>query len=125
MRGTVRLIEQRLKEDGFIRRYPTHPSIDGLPSGEGAFLLCTFWYADNLALQGRRDEARAILERMLAMRNDVGLLAEQYDPAAKRFLGNFPQAFSHVGLINTIYNITGAAGPAEDRCHPTASRDGS
>jgi GH15 family glucan-1,4-alpha-glucosidase len=122
MRGTVRLIERRLKENGFIRRYPTHPDIDGLPSGEGAFLLCTFWYADNLALQGRREEARSLLERMLALRNDVGLLPEEFDPSAKRFLGNFPQAFSHVGLINTIRNVTAAGGPAEDR-RQAASRD--
>ena len=115
MVGTVRHIERKLMDHGFIRRYPTRSEVDGLPAGEGAFLLCTFWYADNLALQGRLDEATKILERLLDLRNDVGLLPEQYDAGAKRFLGNFPQAFSHVGLINTIRNLTGLEGPARHR----------
>jgi GH15 family glucan-1,4-alpha-glucosidase len=93
----------------------THPDIDGLPPGEGAFLLCTFWLADNLSLQGRNSEAREIFERLLLLRNDVGLLSEQYDPHRRRLLGNFPQAFSHVGLINTARNLASAGGPAEDR----------
>ncbi|MGE3176651.1 MAG: glycoside hydrolase family 15 protein [Vicinamibacterales bacterium] len=113
--GTVRLIEQRLVRDGFVHRYPTHGSVDGLPGGEGAFLLCTFWLADNLALQGRHAEAVELFERLLAIRNDLGLLAEEYDPVAKRLLGNFPQAFSHVGLINTARNLAREGGPAEDR----------
>src|SRR3954466_11044926 len=79
--------------------------VDGLPPGEGVFLACSFWLADNLALQGRRDEALDIFERLLALRNAVGLLAEEYDPVAERFLGNFPQAFSHVALINTAMNL--------------------
>jgi GH15 family glucan-1,4-alpha-glucosidase len=115
MRGTVDYIQRRLGRDGFIDRYPTVPDVDGLPPGEGAFLLCTFWLADNLALQGRHREAREIFERLLSLRNDVGLLAEQYDPRARRLLGNFPQAFSHVGLINTARNLTRHGGPAEDR----------
>jgi GH15 family glucan-1,4-alpha-glucosidase len=115
MRGTVAAIQQRLMRDGFVDRYPTHPDVDGLPPGEGAFLLCTFWLADNLALQGHYTEARAIFERLLALRNDVGLLSEQYDPQTRRLVGNFPQAFSHVGLINTARNLTQAGGPAEDR----------
>ena len=115
MIGTVKLIEQELLEEGFIRRYPSKRDLDGLPPGEGAFLLCTFWYADVLALQGKRKQATEILERLLDLRNDVGLLAEQYDIAGKRMLGNFPQAFSHVGLINTIRNVTAAGGPAEHR----------
>jgi GH15 family glucan-1,4-alpha-glucosidase len=115
MRGTVALIERELLEEGFIRRYPAKPDIDGLPAGEGAFLLCTFWYADVLALQERRAQAREILEGLLDLRNDVGLLPEEYDVAEKRFLGNFPQAFSHIGLINTIRNLSGAGGPAEHR----------
>jgi GH15 family glucan-1,4-alpha-glucosidase len=86
-----------------------------LPPGEGSFLLCTFWLADNLTLQGRYDEARRIFEGLLELRNDVGLLSEQYDPDARRMLGNFPQAFSHVGLINTARNLTRHGGPAEDR----------
>ena len=116
MVGTVDYIQRRLARDGgFIDRYPTHPDVDGLPPGEGAFLLCTFWLADNLALQGRHAEAREIFENLLSLRNDVGLLSEQYDPGARRLLGNFPQAFSHVGLINTALNLTATGGPAEDR----------
>jgi GH15 family glucan-1,4-alpha-glucosidase len=115
MRGTVELIEQRLKKDGFVHRYPNHPDVDGLPPGEGVFLLCTFWYADNLALQGRMAEAEEVFERLLELRNDVGLLSEEYDPHRRRLLGNFPQAFSHVGLINTARNLDRGGGPAEQR----------
>lgn len=115
MVGTVDLIRSRLTRDGFIDRYPAQPHVDGLPAGEGAFLLCTFWLADNLALQGQFDEARDVFERLLALRNDVGLLSEEYDPVTKRLIGNFPQAFSHVGLINTARNLSQAGGPAEDR----------
>jgi GH15 family glucan-1,4-alpha-glucosidase len=115
VRGTVKAVERRLERGGFIDRYPTMPEIDGLPSGEGAFLLCTFWLADNLVLQGRHPEARKIFERLLDIRNDVGLLSEEYDPESRRLLGNFPQAFSHVGLINTARNLTRGGGPAEDR----------
>jgi len=115
MRGTVKAIRERLVTDGFVARYRTTPDIDGLPPGEGAFLACTFWLADNLALQGRYSEARDILSRLLDIRNDVGLLSEQYDPAARRLVGNFPQAFSHVGLINTARNLTRRGGPAEQR----------
>src|SRR5690606_27159440 len=113
--GTVEYIQRRLKRDGFIDRYVTRPDVDGLPPGEGAFLLCTFWLADNLVLQGRRSEAREIFERLLDLRNDVGLLSEQYDPVARQMLGNFPQAFSHVGLINTAHNRKYDDGPAKDR----------
>ena len=113
--GTVEAIQQRLMSDGLVARYQTAPEIDGLPPGEGAFLPCTFWLADNLALQGRHTEARAIFERLLAIRNDVGLLSEQYDPGERRLLGNFPQAFSHVGLINTARNLSRRGGPAEHR----------
>ena len=115
MTGTVALIRRQLERDGFLSLYPTDPDVDGLPPGEGSFLLCTFWLADVLALQGRRDEAAEIFERLLSLRNDVGLLAEQYDPRARRQLGNFPQAFSHVGLINTARNLHRHGGPAEDR----------
>jgi len=115
MLGTVRLIQERLMRDGFVQRYPTNPEVDGLPGGEGAFLLCTFWLADNLALQGRRNEARDIFERLLDCRNDLGLLAEEYSPEQKRLLGNFPQAFSHIGLINTARNLAEKGGPAELR----------
>jgi GH15 family glucan-1,4-alpha-glucosidase len=115
MVGTVKLIEERLLHDGFVDRYPTTTGVDGLPGGEGGFLICTFWLADNYALQGRYYEARDLFERLLALRNDVGLLSEEYDPAAGRMLGNFPQAFSHIGLINTAANLTTHAGPAEER----------
>ena len=119
MRGTVDYIQRRLVRNGFVDRYVPVPHVDGLPPGEGSFLMCTFWLADNLALQGRDDEAREIFERLLSLRNDVGLLSEQYDPDAHRLTGNFPQAFSHVGLINTARNLTRRGGPADDRRHPT------
>ena len=106
MLGTVKLIQQRLVSDGFVARYQTVPDVDGLPPGEGAFLPCTFWLADNLALQGRYAEARALFEHLLAVRNDVGLLSEEYEPVSRRLLGNFPQAFTHVALINTARNLT-------------------
>ncbi|HYI08517.1 MAG TPA: glycoside hydrolase family 15 protein [Thermoanaerobaculia bacterium] len=115
MTGTIDLIRRQLESGGLLRRYPTRPDIDGLPPGEGAFLLCTFWLADTLALAGKYDEAGEIFERLLALRNDVGLLSEQYDPALRRQLGNFPQAFSHVGLVNTAQNLLGRDGPARDR----------
>ena len=91
--------------DGFLRRYDSSEDVDGLPTGEGAFLPCTFWLADNLALQGRRDEAREIYGRLLDIRNDVGLLAEEYDPVSKRQLGNFPQAFTHLALVNAALTL--------------------
>ncbi len=117
VRGTVRAIERELMRDGFVLRYSPEDSelVDGLPPGEGVFLACTFWLADNYALDGRVDEARAMFQRLLAIANDVGLLAEQYDPAARRLLGNFPQAFSHVGLINTAHNLSQEVKPAEHR----------
>lgn len=115
LRGTVEAIERRLLRDGFLLRYTDDGSVDGLPPGEGAFLMCTFWLADNYALLGRHEEARQTFERLLAIRNDVGLLAEQYDTRRQRQLGNFPQAFSHVGLINTARNLTQAECPAQDR----------
>jgi GH15 family glucan-1,4-alpha-glucosidase len=104
--GTVEAIERELMRDGLVQRYRTDHGDDGLPPGEGAFLLCSFWLADNYALMGRERDARALFERLLALRNDLGLLSEQYDPVAGRLLGNFPQAFSHVGLINTAFNLT-------------------
>jgi GH15 family glucan-1,4-alpha-glucosidase len=113
--GTVRAIEQRLVVDGFVMRYDTGEVVDGLPPGEGAFLACSFWLADNYVLQGRIAEARDLFERLLSLRNDVGLLSEEYAPHLGRQLGNFPQAFSHVALINTAFNLTRAQGPAEQR----------
>ena len=115
VRGTVEAIERELMHDGFVLRYPSRQQIDGLPPGEGAFLACTFWLADNYALLGRRDDARRLFERLLELRNDVGLLAEEYHPGERRLLGNFPQALSHISLINTAHNLSRVQGPAEDR----------
>jgi GH15 family glucan-1,4-alpha-glucosidase len=117
--GTVEAIEKHLvSSDGFVSRYTLDEAVDGLPHGEAAFLPCTFWLADNYAFQGRHAEAREIFERVLAIRNDLGLLSEEYDPVDRRLLGNFPQAFSHFGMVNTAYNIetslngaSSAAGP--------------
>lgn len=89
--------------------------LDGLPAGEGAFLACSFWLVDNYVLQGRHEEAREMFERLLSRCNDVGLLAEEYDPDAGRMLGNFPQAYSHVGLINCALNLSRRTGPADNR----------
>jgi GH15 family glucan-1,4-alpha-glucosidase len=109
--ATVDAIDHELNEDGFIRRYhPEHAADDGLPGTEGTFLMCTFWMADCLALLGRTDEATDRFERLLSLRNDVGLLAEQYDPRADRLLGNFPQAFSHVSLVATAATLGGSNG---------------
>jgi GH15 family glucan-1,4-alpha-glucosidase len=120
VRGTVAAIERELVVDGFVLRYhpETSEDVDGLPPGEGTFLPCTFWLADNLALLGRRAEACAIFERLLSLRNDVGLLSEQYDVVQRRLVGNFPQAFTHVALINTARNLSRGGGPAEDRQRP-------
>lgn len=107
IKGTVEAIGRELMEDGLIRRYHTHETEDGLPPGEGTFLACSFWYASNLALQGRQDEAVALFERLLGLCNDVGLLAEEYDHDAGRQLGNFPQAFSHLALIGTALVLDG------------------
>nr|BFE58083.1 hypothetical protein GCM10020063_026090 [Dactylosporangium thailandense] len=115
--GTVAAIEAHLMEDGFVQRYTRHEDsdVDGLPPGEGAFLACTFWLADNYALMGRHDEARETFERLLALRNDVGLLSEEYDTQEKRLVGNFPQAFSHVPLIDTARTLSSALAANEAR----------
>ena len=118
MVGTVQAIERELLSDGFVMRYtqPPQDSPDGLPPGEGAFLACSFWLADNYAMQQRHDDARELFERLLDRRNDVGLLAEEYDPVAGRQVGNFPQAFSHVPLIETARTLgLGESGPAHPR----------
>jgi GH15 family glucan-1,4-alpha-glucosidase len=115
IKGTVTAIERHLVVDGFVLRYDTSRGVDGLPPGEGAFLPCSFWLADNLVLQGRVGEADTLFRRLVALTNDVGLLAEEYDPRGKRQLGNFPQAFSHVALVNTAFNLTRSQGPAAQR----------
>jgi GH15 family glucan-1,4-alpha-glucosidase len=114
--STVENIERELVHDGFVLRYRTEGTDDGLPPGEGVFLLCNFWLADNYALMGKIKEARDLFERLLALRSDVGLLSEEYDPMDQHLLGNFPQAFSHIGLINTAFNLTPRqTAPAKER----------
>nr|WP_237183410.1 glycoside hydrolase family 15 protein [Pollutimonas thiosulfatoxidans] len=115
--GTVAAIEDRLMRDGLLLRYETEHGVDGLPPGEGTFLVCSFWLADVYVLQGRDDDARELFERLAGLCNDVGLLAEQYDPHLRRMLGNFPQAFSHVGIINTALNLHRVQTPAQERAH--------
>ena len=109
MKNTVREIERRLMYKGFLLRYETESGIDGLPPGEGAFLACSFWLVDNYLLQGRMRDAEKLYQRLVKLANDVGLLAEEYDPRARRMLGNFPQAFSHVALVNSGINLMQAA----------------
>jgi GH15 family glucan-1,4-alpha-glucosidase len=113
--GTVEAIEKDLLADGFVKRYSTHEMDDGLKPGEGAFLACSFWLADAYVSIGRKADAEKLFERLLSIRNDLGLLAEEYDPREKRQQGNFPQAFSHVALINTAFNLTRADKPQEQR----------
>ena len=115
IRGTIEAVERHLFVDGFVRRYDTHTTDDGLPAGEGAFLACSFWLVDALLLSGRADDARQLFERLLSLRNDVGLLAEEYDTGAKRLVGNFPQAFSHIALVNSAHNLGHAVKPAQQR----------
>ena len=116
IQGTLRAVENKLLIDGqFVLRYENDNPGDGLPEGEGAFLACSFWLVDNYILQGRYAEARNLFDRLLAHCNDVGLLAEEFDPVSGRMLGNFPQAYSHVGLINCALNLTRRTGPAGER----------
>jgi GH15 family glucan-1,4-alpha-glucosidase len=121
--GTVDAVQRELGRDGFVMRYDqeSFESVDGLPAGEGAFLPCTFWLVDCLALLGRTDEAREQFERLLGLCNDVGLLSEEYDPAHHRLLGNFPQAFSHVALVNSARNLSAGPSPVEHRESTTSA----
>lgn len=114
MVSTVDAIQRDLAVDGLLLRYDTEEAGDGLPAGEGAFLACSFWLADNMVLQGRNDDAEELFERLLGLRNDVGLLAEQYDVGRKSLAGNFPQAFSHFALIDTAFNLAGGTGAARE-----------
>jgi GH15 family glucan-1,4-alpha-glucosidase len=119
IKGTLRAIEERLLIDGeFVLRYEAENPGDGLPPGEGAFLACSFWLVDNYVLQGRYAEARRLFDRLLSRCNDVGLFAEEFDPLTGRMLGNFPQAYSHVGLINSALGLSREMGPAEERAEP-------
>ena len=113
--GTTAAIERELMPDGLVLRYRTDLSEDGLDEPEGAFLPCSFWLVDNYHLQKRGDDAHALFERLIGLTNDLGLLSEEYDPAERRMLGNFPQAFTHVGLVNSAMNLSEGRGPAEDR----------
>jgi GH15 family glucan-1,4-alpha-glucosidase len=115
VRSTVEAIERELSVDGFILRYKPSHEVDGLPEGEGVFLPCSFWLVDNLVRLGRRTEAEHLFERLLALRNEVGLLAEEYDPRRQCLLGNFPQALTHVALVNSARNLSCEGGPGERR----------
>jgi GH15 family glucan-1,4-alpha-glucosidase len=119
--ATVAAVERELMDDGFVRRYRTDAVDDGVAGDEGMFLACSFWLVDALILQGRIDDARSLFERLIAVANDVGLLAEEYDPRACRMLGNFPQAFSHVALVNSAYNLTRLEKPAQERAKSEAA----
>ena len=119
--GTLAAIERELMVDGFLRRYNTAEASDGMEPGEGVFLACSFWLADAYASVGRRHDAEALFERLLSLRNDLGLLSEEYDTRSGRQLGNFPQAFSHVGLINTASNLTRLTRPSEQRAKVNGS----
>jgi len=110
VQATIHAIERDLMRDGFVLRYHTHETDDGLPPGEGVFLPCSFWLADAFALSGRMKDAEALFERLLSLRNDVGLLSEEYDPESHRLVGNFPQAFTHVALLRTAFNLIRAEG---------------
>ncbi len=115
MLSTVAAIEKQLMNDGFVARYNPASAVDGLAGSEGVFLACSFWLVDNYVLQHRLEEARALFERLLKVRNDVGLLSEEYDPRERRQLGNFPQAFSHLALVNSAHNLSAAECPAKHR----------
>jgi GH15 family glucan-1,4-alpha-glucosidase len=113
------MIERTLVRDGMVQRYDTKQSIDGLPPGEGMFLACSFWLVDAYTMIGRHDEATKLFERLLALRNDLGLLSEEYDSENERLVGNFPQAFSHLALVNSACNLSRARKPVEQRgAHP-------
>ncbi|MGC3990883.1 MAG: glycoside hydrolase family 15 protein [Chthoniobacteraceae bacterium] len=126
VRSTVLTIQKELMYDGFVLRYSPADSakVDGLPPGEGTFLPCSFWMVSCLHLIGRHDEAMEMFERLLGLRNDLGLLSEEYDPVNRRLLGNFPQAFSHVALINSANRLTGRGMPASNGHEPTAKVSG-
>jgi GH15 family glucan-1,4-alpha-glucosidase len=115
IRATVEAIERELVVDGLVLRYNTAVAADGLPAGEGVFLACSFWLADAYLMLGRQSDAVKLFERLLTLRNDLGLLSEQYEPRSNRLVGNFPQAFSHLALVNTASNLSHYQKPAEQR----------
>jgi GH15 family glucan-1,4-alpha-glucosidase len=118
VQGTIEAVERKLLRDGFVLRYQTDETGDGLPGTEGAFLACSFWLVDAYAYSGRRREAEALFERLLSLRNDLGLLSEEYEPRSGRLIGNFPQAFSHLALIHSASVLAG------EELTPRASTDG-
>jgi GH15 family glucan-1,4-alpha-glucosidase len=118
--GTLRAVEHRLLQNGFVMRHDPAETETGLAQGEGAFLACSFWLVDALVMTGRAEEGRRLFDRLLGLRNDVGLLSEEYDVGAQRLVGNFPQAFSHIALINSAYNLARASKPAEQRAGEAA-----
>ena len=118
--GTIKAIEQKLRQGALVKRYSTQGTDDGVGGKEGAFLACSFWLADAYVLAGRHADAKALYDQLLDLRNDLGLLSEEYDLGSRRLLGNFPQAFSHIGLINTAHNLVKAQGPAKQRAEHTA-----
>ena len=124
VRGTVEAIENHLTVGGFILRYKTENVDDGLPAGEGVFLACSFWMVSALKMLGRDDDAKRLFDRLLALRNDVGLLAEEYDPRAHRHLGNFPQALSHIALVNAAFEFMRASSPGQQRAQSAPASDG-
>jgi GH15 family glucan-1,4-alpha-glucosidase len=131
VKATVAAIERRLLREGFVMRYDTEETDDGLPPKEGAFLACSFWLVDVYILQGRIADAERLFSNLIALRNDLGLLSEEYDQRAQRLVGNFPQAFSHMALVNSAYNLTRAEKPVEQRAdgdhrrrRPTEAREG-
>ena len=122
VRGTVAAIERGLMADGLVLRYRTENVDDGLPAGEGVFLACSFWMVSVLKMMGRDEGAKSLFDRLLSLRNDVGLLSEEYDPRSRRQLGNFPQALSHIALINAAFEFTRARGPGQQRAQSTPSK---
>ncbi|KRC86179.1 glucoamylase [Achromobacter sp. Root83] len=121
--GTVHAIERELLHGGLLRRYSTEHTDDGLEGDEGVFIACSFWLADAYVMQGRLGDAERLFDRLLGLRNDLGLLSEEYDVVQRRLVGNFPQGFSHIGLVNTAYNLGRAMGPAQQRAGQHAPRE--
>jgi GH15 family glucan-1,4-alpha-glucosidase len=121
-RATVEAIERTLLVDEFVTRYDTTQAEDGLPPGEGMFLACSFWLADAYQMMGRDQDAEKLFERLLKLRNDLGLLSEEYDPDQRRLVGNFPQAFSHISLVNTAHNLSHSKKPSNQRSGKTSNK---
>jgi GH15 family glucan-1,4-alpha-glucosidase len=117
VRGTIEAVRRELTWDGLVLRYRSEEHVDGLPAGEGVFLPCSFWLVDCLELIGEHDDAHALFERLLGLRNDLGLISEEYHPGTKRLLGNFPQAFTHLELVNSAFNLAKSHGSPMELRH--------